>query len=74
MRDLHVSHTLGYTVGLEHLKIKTLLVDEKFASVMGECVFVTPSVFRVTQTVLIPTPDHMSRMWTWTVEMWYSTL
>ncbi len=25
---------------LEHLKIKTRLLDEKFASVMGECVFV----------------------------------
>ena len=24
---------------LEHLKIKTRLIDEKFASVMGECVF-----------------------------------
>jgi hypothetical protein len=23
---------------LEHLKIKTRLIDEKFASVMGECV------------------------------------
>ncbi len=26
---------------LEHLKIKTRLVDERFASVMGECVIVT---------------------------------
>jgi hypothetical protein len=26
--------------GQEHLKIKTRLIDEKFASVMGECVFV----------------------------------
>ena len=25
---------------LEHLKIKTRLIDEKFVSVMGECVFV----------------------------------
>ena len=25
---------------LEHLNIKTRLIDEKFASVMGECVFV----------------------------------
>ncbi len=35
-----VSH-LTYTdlLGeLEHLKIKTRLIDEKFASVMGECV------------------------------------
>jgi hypothetical protein len=37
---------LGYTVlrgELEHLKIKTRLIDEKFASVMGECVQVNPS-------------------------------
>jgi hypothetical protein len=25
--------------GLEHLKIKMRLIDEKFTSVMGECVF-----------------------------------
>jgi hypothetical protein len=33
---------LGYTgllVELEHLKIKTTLIDEMFASVMGEYVF-----------------------------------
>ncbi len=33
---------LGYTgllVELEHLKIKTTLIDEMFVSVMGECVF-----------------------------------
>jgi hypothetical protein len=37
------STRLTYTVfhgGLEHLKIKTRLIDQKFASVMGECVFV----------------------------------
>jgi len=28
----------GLVVELEHLKIKTRLTDEKFASVMGECV------------------------------------
>ncbi len=38
--------------GLEHRKIKTRLIDEKFTSVMGECLFVklglyTPSIFRV---------------------------
>jgi hypothetical protein len=26
---------------LEHLKINTRLIDERFASVMGECVIVT---------------------------------
>ncbi len=30
LRDLRVSHT-------EHLKIKTRLTNEKFASVKGEC-------------------------------------
>ncbi len=28
--------------GLEHLKIVTRLIDERFASVMGECEIVTP--------------------------------
>ena len=28
----------GLVVELEHLKIETRLIDEKFASVMGECV------------------------------------
>jgi hypothetical protein len=29
----------GLVGGLEHLKIETRLLDERFASVMGECVF-----------------------------------
>ena len=29
----------GFLVGLEHLKIETTLIDEMFASVMGEYVF-----------------------------------
>ena len=36
-----VSTRLAYTVllgGLEHQKIETRLIDERFASVMGECV------------------------------------
>ncbi len=36
LRDLHASHT-GLVVVLEHLKIKTRLTIEKFASVKGEC-------------------------------------
>jgi hypothetical protein len=28
----------GLSGGLEHLKIETRLIDERFASVMGECV------------------------------------
>ena len=30
----------GFLGELEHLKIKTRLIDEKFASVMGECLFI----------------------------------
>ena len=35
-----VSTRLAYTVllGLQHQKIETRLIDERFASVMGECV------------------------------------
>jgi hypothetical protein len=38
---------LGYTRwsgGLEHLKIETRLIDERFPSVMGECVILTLNV------------------------------
>jgi hypothetical protein len=41
------STRLGYTGshgGLEHLKIETRLIDERFASVMGECDIVTLKV------------------------------
>ena len=31
----------GLRGGLEHLKIETRLIDERFASVMGECEIVT---------------------------------
>jgi hypothetical protein len=31
----------GFLGELEHLKIKTRVIDERFASVMGECVIVT---------------------------------
>ncbi len=39
LRDLRASHTLGWSWNrrLEHLKIKTRLTNEKFASVKGEC-------------------------------------
>jgi hypothetical protein len=35
-RFTSLSHT-GFVVELEHLKIKTRLTNEKFASVKGEC-------------------------------------
>ena len=34
----------GWYGELEHLKIKTRLINERFASVMGECVIWTPQV------------------------------
>jgi hypothetical protein len=39
-------HT-GLCGGLEHLKIETRLIDERFASVMGECEIVTLKVRRL---------------------------
>jgi hypothetical protein len=33
--------------GLEHLKIKARLIDEKFPSIMGECVFVKLLTYRL---------------------------
>jgi hypothetical protein len=44
------STRLAYTGlhgGLKHLKIDTRLIDERFASVMGECVIVTLKVCRL---------------------------
>jgi hypothetical protein len=37
LRDLRASPHTGSVVELEHLKIKTRLTNEKFASVKGEC-------------------------------------
>ena len=39
--DTHLGYT-GFRGGLEHLKIETRLIHEMFASVMGECVILTP--------------------------------
>jgi hypothetical protein len=36
----------GLCGGLEHLKIETMLIDERFASVMGECVILTTHLCR----------------------------
>ncbi len=41
--DTRLSFT-GFRGGLEHLKIETSLIDEMCASVMGECVILTPQV------------------------------
>ena len=37
----------GFRGGLENLKIETRLIDERFESVMGECVIVTLKVRRL---------------------------
>ena len=37
----------GLCEGLEHLKIETRLIDERFASVMGECEIVTLKTHRL---------------------------
>ncbi len=37
LQKIHDAYT-GLHGGLEHLKIETKLIDERFASVMGECV------------------------------------
>ncbi len=39
-RSTRLTYT-GFRGGLEHLKIETRLIDERFASVMGECVILT---------------------------------
>jgi hypothetical protein len=47
-RDSHVSSCIhGLCGGLEHLKIETRLIDERFESVMGEFVIVTLKVCRL---------------------------
>ena len=46
----------GLCEGLEHLKIETKLINERFESVMGECdleVTGTPSMFNVIHSVLV---------------------
>ncbi len=48
-KSTHLGYT-GLFWELEHLKIKTRLIDEMFPSVMGECVFqviVDPSIFKL---------------------------
>jgi hypothetical protein len=45
VESTHLGYT-GLCGGLEHLKIETRLIDERFASVMGECVFLTSQVRR----------------------------
>ncbi len=48
-RSTHLPYTVFHG-GLEHLNIETRLIDERFASVMGECVIVTVKVNRLYST------------------------
>jgi hypothetical protein len=60
MKDYKVSLRLTYTGflgGLEHIKIETRLIDERFVSVMGECVIVTLKVRRHIQSNPFCRPD-----------------
>ena len=36
----------GLSEGLDHLKIETKVINERFASVMGECVILTTQTLR----------------------------
>jgi hypothetical protein len=54
------STRLAYTRlsgGLEHLKIETRLIDETFASVMGECEIVTLKVSRLYLELYVKLPS-----------------
>ncbi len=47
MRGSRLLTYTGWLGGLEYLKIETRLIDERFVSVMGECVIVTLKVCRL---------------------------
>jgi hypothetical protein len=54
--------------GLEHLKIETRLIDERFTSVMGECVIMTLKVCRLYSmwSVMLEPHRECSESWIWT--------
>jgi hypothetical protein len=59
----------GFLVELEYLKIETRLIDEKFASVMGECdldMMDTSSKLRVIRKVVVLTRVRPTFLWIWT--------
>jgi hypothetical protein len=60
----------GFLGELEHLQIKTRLIDEKFASVMGECdldlrVIRKPVALARTRTTLILSCEEDVTPWKW---------
>jgi hypothetical protein len=46
---------------LEHLRIETRFIDEKFASVMGECVIKASTLARARATLLLRCEEKASR-------------
>jgi hypothetical protein len=50
----------GFRGGLEHLKIETRLIDERFPSVMGECEIVTVKVSRLYLQLYVKLPPWPS--------------
>jgi hypothetical protein len=57
-KDVRVTHLTSTVLsgGLEHRKITTRLIDEKFVSVMGECVFVKLWVNRLYLELYVKLP------------------
>ncbi len=58
----------GLLEELEYLKIETRLIDEKFASVMGECdldMMVTPSKLNVIRKVSSLASVRPTLLWSW---------
>ena len=53
-----VHSRVGLELGLEHLKIETRLIDERFPSVMGECEIVTVKVCRLYLELYVKMPSR----------------
>ena len=49
----------GLCEGLEHLKIETKLINERFTSEMGECVILTSQVFRRFTSFIFKISRHL---------------
>jgi hypothetical protein len=55
-RSTRLAYT-GFRGGLEHLKIETRLIDERLASVMGECEIVTLKVCHLFLELYVKLPS-----------------
>jgi hypothetical protein len=56
--------TMTAHIALEHLKIETKLINERFTSEMGECVILTP-IFKIIRSVttLVRIFPHLDFSW-----------